>query len=138
VQKGAGVVSLVGEKLTEAQVEFAAGMVLNDVAGCNFVTAYGNMGDGNRLDPHYSLIVEFKQTPSEEETQTLADRFEAALCEVNIEYRERRCSNRLGPCALRPVPAGFVRDIRRRRHDTGIPDGQFKILRVTTDSFFSR
>jgi GH3 auxin-responsive promoter len=138
VQKGGGIVSLVGEKLTETQVELAASKALADIASkCNFVTACGQMSDGNALNPHYILVVEFSDVPTDVKVQSLADRFDATLCDVNSEYHDKRASRRLGPAVLRAAPNGFLRELRRRRHDAGIPDGQFKVMRVTIDPVFA-
>jgi hypothetical protein len=138
LQKGGGIVSLVGEKLTETQVQLAAAKALAGMESkCNFVTACGQMSNGDSLDPHYILVVEFSDLPADASVQTLADRFDAALCDVNIEYHDKRASRRLGPAVLRAVPNGFLRDLRKRRHDAGIPDGQFKVLRVTIDPVFA-
>jgi hypothetical protein len=59
------------------------------------------MSDGNGLDPHYILVVEFSQVPTDAKAQTLADRFEAAVCDANSEYHDKRASKRLGPAILR-------------------------------------
>ena len=87
IQKGKGVVSIAGEKLSEVQVIAAV---------------------------------------------------DEALRDHNLEYQRKRVSLRYGAPIIRVVRAGEFDRYRRRMVETGQrADGQFKILRLTSDTSFA-
>jgi len=136
VQKGKGVVSFTGEKLYETQVLAAAGKAFAGLPQRpELIAAVGEMR-GDR--PRYLFLVEFDSPPGESEGTDLAGRLERALCESNIEYAAKRDSMRIGPPVLRVVRSGEFDAYRKRMVEQGRADGQFKVLRLTSDTSFAR
>jgi hypothetical protein len=68
----------------------------------------------------------------------LADRLESELGLRNMEYQSKRDSHRLGAPVIRVVHQGEFEKYRKRMVEQGKLDGQFKILRLTTDAAFAR
>lgn len=136
IQKGKGVVSFTGEKLYETQVLAAAGKALAGVVPRpELIAAVGEMhGD----TPRYLFLIEHEVPPGREEALGLLARLEGALREGNVEYAAKRDSKRIGPPVLRVVPGGEFDAYRRRMVQQGRADGQFKILRLTSDASFAR
>ncbi len=58
--------------------------------------------------PWYLLHVDDNDAES---AADIAAEMDAALGEINIEYRARRESDRLGPVRLNPLPRGFLADL---------------------------
>jgi hypothetical protein len=139
VQKGKGVVSFTGEKLYESQVIAAVGEALQPISGSyEFIAAVGEMAGDKNARPHYVFLVEFDQAPSDADGQMLADRLESELGLRNMEYQSKRDSHRLGAPVIRVVHQGEFEKYRKRMVEQGKLDGQFKILRLTTDAAFAR
>ena len=136
LQKGKGVVSFTGEKLYETQVLGASAKAF---AGFGqrpeLIAAVGEM-HGDR--PRYLFLVEFDSPPGESEGAELVGRLERALRESNIEYAAKRDSKRIGPPVLRVVRSGELDAYRKRMVEQGRADGQFKVLRLTSDASFAR
>jgi len=136
VQKGKGVVSFTGEKLYETQVLEAAGKAFTGIdQRPELISAVGEM-HGDR--PRYLFLVEFDTPPGECEGAELVKRLEQALCESNIEYAAKRDSMRIGPPVLRVVRSGEFDAYRKRMVEQGRADGQFKVLRLTSDASFTQ
>lgn len=136
VQKGKGVVSFTGEKLYETQVLAAASKAFKGIAQRpELIAAVGEMR-GDR--PRYLFLVEFLAPPSASEGTELIRRLEHALCESNIEYAAKRDSKRIGPSVLRVVRSGEFDAYRKRKVEQGRADGQFKVLRLTSDASFAQ
>ena len=57
--------------------------------------------------------------------------------EQNVEYETKRKSLRYGPPVIRMVRSGEYDRYRRRKVEEGRSDGQFKILRLTSDISFA-
>ncbi|RJP17055.1 MAG: hypothetical protein C4520_17795 [Candidatus Abyssobacteria bacterium SURF_5] len=129
-RKGGNTVSITGEKLTETQVTEAVGRGAAALAVPidDFVLTL-------RLSepPAYVLLVE---TPERNERllRNLLDRFERELRLQNIEYAGKRDSQRLGHPSLCIVENGCFEQCRKRRVESGAPDGQYKIARLMYNS----
>jgi hypothetical protein len=137
VQKGKGVVSFTGEKLYEVQVIAAVEEALAALRGRYlFIAAVAELVDGGKL-PRLVFLIEFDDDITDREGSVLADQLDAALGRHNDEYRTKRASLRYGPPVLRVVQSGELDGYRRRRVESGCPDGQFKVLRLTTDTAFA-
>ncbi len=102
LSKGQRVSSIAGEKLTENQVVLAGqrierqlGVRLGDFAVC---PAWG-------AEPGYVVCVD---AACGGDPDQIARAFDAALCEVNIEYASKRKSLRLGPVQVRRLAAGWL------------------------------
>lgn len=136
IQKGKGVSSLTGEKLYENQVCAAvdrAGSVIP--GGFEFIVAAPEWKD----PPRYVLLVE-EEADSFPESQwrdwiTAVDQ---ALRIMNEEYDTKRKSLRLDSPAVRVLERGEFMRYRARRVAQGVPDGQFKILKLTPDLEFPK
>jgi len=136
VQKGKGIVSFTGEKLSEAQVLAAVEEAFRPVEGkYDFISAVGEM---NGDKPHYAFLAEFDRTPAPAQLQKIAQAVDDSLCAQNAEYASKRKSFRLDPPVLRVVRRGAFDEYRKRKVNGGRPDGQFKILRLTADEGFAK
>jgi hypothetical protein len=137
VQKGKGVVSFTGEKLYEVQVIAAVEEALAARRGRYlFIAALAELMEGGKM-PRLVFLVEFDDPVTDQEGSAIADRLDAAVGEHNDEYKSKRASLRYGAPVLRVVRSGELDRYRRRRVESGCPDGQFKVLRLTTDVSFA-
>jgi hypothetical protein len=135
VQKGKGVVSFTGEKLYEIQVIAAVDEALAAQRGRYlFIAALAEWVGGL---PRLTFLIEFDDDIADQDGAVLADRLDAALGNQNAEYHSKRASLRYGAPVLRVVRSGELDRYRRRRVESGCPDGQFKVLRLTTDASFA-
>jgi hypothetical protein len=137
VQKGKGVVSFTGEKLYEVQVIAAVDQALSALRGrYHFIAAVAELVDGTT--PRLVYLIEFDDPVADHDGQALVDRLDAALGEQNDEYLTKRKSLRYGAPIIRVVRSGEFDRYRRRMVETGQrADGQFKVLRLTSDTAFA-
>src|SRR5215218_2234948 len=137
IQKGKGVVSFTGEKLYEVQVIAAVDQALASLRGrYHFIAAVAELVDGTT--PRLVFLIEFDDPVTEHDGSALVDRLDAALGEENDEYLTKRKSLRYGPPIIRVVRSGEFDQYRRRMVETGQrADGQFKVLRLTSDTTFT-
>jgi hypothetical protein len=135
VQKGKGVVSFTGEKLYETQVIAAVDQALADLHGSyHFIAAVAELVDGTT--PRLVFLIEFGGPITDDRGAALVDRLDAAVGEQNVEYQTKRKSLRYGPPVIRTIQPGEYDRYRRRMVEGGRSDGQFKILRLTSDTSF--
>ncbi len=135
LHKGKGMVSFTGEKLSEAQVIAAVERGLADRHGAfEFIAAVGEVPDET---PRYAFLVEFDEPLEDGEGRRMLRGIEDALSELNVEYGAKRASLRIDAPVLRVIRPGAFNDYRRREVEKGRKDGQFKTLRLTTDSAFA-
>jgi hypothetical protein len=137
VQKGKGVVSFTGEKLYEVQVIAAVDRALAGLRGrYHFIAAVAELVDGT--SPRLVFLIEFDEPISDPDGSALVDRLDAALGEENDEYLTKRRSLRYGAPVIRVVRSGEFDRYRRRMVESGQrADGQFKVLRLTSDIAFA-
>src|SRR5215217_3072714 len=137
IQKGKGVVSFTGEKLYEVQVIAAVEAALAALRGrYHFIAAVAELVDGTT--PRLVFLIEFDDPVAEHDGSALVDRLDAALGDQNDEYRTKRKSLRYSPPIIRVVRSGEYDRYRRHMVETGQrADGQFKILRLTSDTSFA-
>jgi hypothetical protein len=137
VQKGKGVVSFTGEKLYEVQVIAAVDQALASLRGRHhFIAAVAELVEGTT--PRLVFLMEFDDPVAEHDGSALVDRLDAALGDQNDEYQTKRKSLRYGPPIIRVVRSGEYDRYRRHMVETGQrADGQFKILRLTSDASFA-
>jgi hypothetical protein len=137
VQKGKGVVSFTGEKLYEVQVIAAVDKALAALRShYHFIAAVAELVDGT--NPRLIFLTEFDDPITDHDGSALVDRLDAALGEENDEYLTKRKSLRYGAPVIRVVRSGEFDRYRRRMVETGQrADGQFKILRLTSDTTFA-
>ena len=137
IQKGKGVVSFTGEKLYETQVIAAVDKALATLRGrYHFIAAVAELVDGTT--PRLIFLIEFDDPITDQDGSALVDRLDAALGEENDEYLTKRRSLRYGAPVIRIVRPGEFDRYRRRMVETGQrADGQFKVLRLTSDTSFA-
>jgi hypothetical protein len=137
IQKGKGVVSFTGEKLYETQVLAAVDQALAALRGrYPFIAAVAELVDGTT--PRLIFLVEFDDPVADHDGSALVDRLDAALGEENDEYLTKRKSLRYGAPVIRVVRPGEFDRYRRRMVESGQrADGQFKVLRLTSDTSFA-
>jgi hypothetical protein len=137
IQKGKGVVSFTGEKLYEVQVIAAVEQALAARRGrYNFIAAVAELVGGTT--PRLIFLIEFDDEVTDEDGRKLVDGLDAALGDHNSEYETKRKSLRYGAPVIRVVRPGQFDAYRRRMVETGQrADGQFKVLRLTSDVSFA-
>jgi hypothetical protein len=137
IQKGKGVVSFTGEKLYEVQVIAAVDKALAALRGrYHFIAAVAELVDGTT--PRLIFLTEFDDPIADQDGSALVDRVDAALGKENDEYLTKRKSLRYGAPVIRVVRPGEFDRYRRRMVETGKrADGQFKVLRLTSDTSFA-
>jgi hypothetical protein len=137
IQKGKGVVSFTGEKLYEVQVLAAVDQALASLRGrYHFIAAVAELVEGTT--PRLVFLVEFDQPVADPDGSALVDQVDAALGAENDEYQTKRKSLRYGAPIIRVVRSGEFDRYRRRMVETGQrADGQFKVLRLTSDTSFA-
>jgi GH3 auxin-responsive promoter len=137
IQKGKGVVSFTGEKLYEVQVIAAVDKALAALRGrYHFIAAVAELVEGTT--PRLVFLIEFDDPVTDHDGSALVDRLDTALGEENDEYLTKRKSLRYGPPIIRVVRPGEFDRYRRRMVETGQrADGQFKVLRLTSDTGFA-
>jgi GH3 auxin-responsive promoter len=137
IQKGKGVVSFTGEKLYEVQVIAAVEAGLTALRGrYHFIAAVAELVEGTT--PRLVFLMEFDDPVADHDGSALVDRLDAALGDQNDEYQTKRKSLRYGAPVIRVVRSGEYDSYRRRMVETGQrADGQFKVLRLTSDTSFA-
>ena len=137
IQKGKGVVSFTGEKLYEVQIIAAVDKALAALRGrYHFIAAVAELVDGT--SPRLIFLTEFDDPVADHDGSAMVDRLDAALGEENDEYLTKRKSLRYGPPVIRVVRSGEFDRYRRRLVESGQrADGQFKVLRLTSDTSFA-
>jgi GH3 auxin-responsive promoter len=136
VQKGKGVVSFTGEKLYETQVIAAVEQAFANLRGrYHFIAAVAELVQATT--PRLVFLVEFDGPITNDEGALLVDRLDTAVGDQNVEYQTKRKSLRYGPPVIRTVQPGEYDRFRRRKVEEGRADGQFKILRLTSDTSFA-
>jgi GH3 auxin-responsive promoter len=137
IQKGKGVVSFTGEKLYETQVIAAVDQAFAALRGrYHFIAAVAELVDGT--SPRLVFLTEFDDPVTRPDGSALVDRVDAALGEQNSEYQTKRKSLRYGAPIIRVVRPGEFDRYRRRMVEQGHrADGQFKVLRLTSDASFA-
>ena len=134
VQKGAGVSSITGEKLTEEQVTTALSFAtrqlqLNNVGHFVLSVQLGN-------PPFYTGFVEPYGELSESVLSAMAATMDQSLQLQNIEYRDKRRSMRLGGIVLNSVIPGTFRRLRQQKVSDGAPEAQVKFPFLTNNTNF--
>jgi GH3 auxin-responsive promoter len=100
------------------------------------IAAVTELVDGTT--PRLVFLTEFDDPISDHDGAVLVDRIDAALGNQNDEYQTKRKSLRYGAPIIRVVRSGEFDRYRRRMVETGErADGQFKVLRLTSDTSFA-
>ncbi len=124
LHKGAHIASVTGEKLAESQVVSAIRSGLNRL---KLELQHYTLSPVWDDPPKYRLHIERGDIPIVEMRNRLATNVDAQLQELNVEYREKRLSGRLGPLECMAVPNGtWERYIRHRQSQFGASLEQYK------------
>jgi hypothetical protein len=112
LNKGAHISSVTGEKLSEYQAVAAVaeaqrrlGLRLQSFL---LLPTWGDL-------PYYSLLVEETDLREAGKADLLGAEVEAALRRLNVEYENKRSTQRLGPIRVRSIVVGSWSDFQRRR-----------------------
>jgi len=129
MQKGAGVTSLTGEKLTEQQF-LAAVQGAADEAGLKvpFFIGFGEVETSA-----YHIFAEIDGEPGEETLEKFRLDIDGRLRESNQEYRSKRASFRVKEPVLYRLPKASFDEFKARCMARGYRDGQFKLTHLMID-----
>lgn len=134
VQKGAGVSSITGEKLTEEQVAVALQFAMRQLHLDNVGHFILSVQLGN--PPFYTGFVEPNGEISDSVLKAMASTLDQSLQLQNIEYRDKRQSMRLGGIVLDRVNPGTFRRLRQQKVSAGAPEAQVKFPFLTNSTNF--
>jgi hypothetical protein len=127
VGKSGRYLNATGEKVTEAQVSEAMRRLARSLGvrpdGFTARLCWGEV-------PAIELAVEGEGLPM---PSALASAFDQALREVNVEYDDKRGSDRLGLPRVQALAAGSYAAWRARRVEEGAPEGQVKDPLIAMD-----
>lgn len=122
LHKAGNVLSLTGEKVTEDQVVDVMARAAGIIPPTNGFTVTLELTD----PPRYVLALECPEPLPSEVAERVLQRFDEDLSGVNVEYRDKRASQRLAPpCLLLLAPGSYMR-YRSHLQALGRPDGQIK------------
>ena len=129
VQKGAGIVNIMGEKLSEEQVIDATQAA---EAECPWtVNNYIMFGDYSVFK--YEYFVEFEENLTKEQKQLFLENLDEKLKSMNIEYDSKRKSNRLPLPELIELPKNSHQKIKDELVKQKLAkDGQYKDLYLSS------
>ena len=112
LNKGAHISSVTGEKLSEFQVVAAVTAAQHRLGiRLGSFLMLPTWGD----PPHYSLLVEETDLGPTYSSDRLAAEVEAELTRLNVEFENKRLTQRLGPVRVRSIRAGSWADFQHRR-----------------------
>jgi hypothetical protein len=118
LNKGTHISSLVGEKLSEHNVVQAMAQASKTI-GWEEEQCYEMVLSPQWADPpFYRLNIDggaFAGPEAQEQQRKLAEGFDRALIELNIEYKSKRKSGRLGPVRLRMLAPGYLAECDRQK-----------------------
>ena len=130
MQKGKNVSSATGEKLYESQVISAInkakemmGLAVEFFCACL----------ERQIPPSYSFLVEFSVEHDIHQKKSFLNNVESNLSEINIEYKTKRVSQRLGNPKLKVLEKGSFERFRKARLATLQHDSQFKASHLRSD-----
>lgn len=134
VQKGLGISSITGEKLTEEQVQIALRYAVSqlNLTALNHFTFAVEMG----YPPYYVGFVELNSDVADSVLDEFLRVFEQSLQLQNIEYKDKRATRRLGHPTVQVVPPGTFTKLRQQRVAQGAPEAQVKIPLLNASQTF--
>ena len=135
VQKGLGISSITGEKITEEQVLTAFRQVTRqlNLDTINHFTTEVKLA----LPPYYVCFIEIDTWLPHSVQEEFIRLFDQSLRCQNSEYEEKRYSNRLAMPKLEILPPGTYKSLRQQRVMEGAPEAQVKIPLLSTSSSFA-
>jgi len=130
IQKGKNVSSATGEKLYEAQIIDAIHKAKEATGiGVEFFCACLEW----QIPPSYSFLVEFTREHDPDKKKCFLSHVEDNLGKINIEYKAKRSSQRLGSPRLKILEKGSFERFRRSRLAVLQHDSQFKACHLRCD-----
>lgn len=130
IQKGKNVSSAAGEKLYEAQVIDAIYKAKEAIGiDVEFFCACLEW----HIPPSYSFLVEFTEEHDSGKKKSFLSRVEENLGRINIEYKAKRRSQRLGGPRLKVLEKGSFERFRKARLAVLQHDSQFKASHLRSD-----
>jgi hypothetical protein len=135
VQKGLNAVSLTGEKVYESQVNAA---VLKAVDKIGILIKFFSATVEPATPGYYVFLVEFDNSPSQEEKRALLGAIDKNLRIENREYNDLRNEGVLADPVLKIVKNGSFEEYRKKKIAEGAHDGQFKAPELTGDLNFQK
>jgi sterol desaturase/sphingolipid hydroxylase (fatty acid hydroxylase superfamily) len=129
-QKGKGVTNVTGEKLYEAQVLAAVAHAMAELGGTARFVAM--LADEHARDYRLYVEAERRLRPAAD----LARAVDAQLQRLNLEYRAKRESGRLGPLSAAWLAAGTEDAFKRVKVRQGQREGQFKMVALAYKASF--
>ncbi len=130
IQKGKNVSSAAGEKLYEAQIIDAIHKAKEAIGvDVEFFCACLEW----QIPPSYSFLVEFTQEHDASKKKHFLSHVEDNLGKINIEYKAKRSSQRLGNPKLKILEKGSFERFRRARLAVLQHDSQFKACHLRCD-----
>jgi hypothetical protein len=130
IQKGKNVSSATGEKLYESQIINAIHKA-RQTTGIN-VEFFCACLEG-QIPPSYSFLVEFSEDPDSRQKKHFLNHVEDSLGRINIEYKAKRSSQRLGNPTLKVLEKGSFERFRKARLEVLRHDSQFKVSHLRCD-----
>ena len=123
IQKGKGITSITGEKLSENQVIRAVKNIESflSISCVNFIA----LADKERNV--YQFYIELVENTDVDEIK-LQNKLENELCELNVEYKEKRASDRLKPLVVNILKPGAMEAYKTDCLQKGQREGQFKYI----------
>lgn len=129
IQKGAGIVNIMGEKLSEEQVIEATKSVESENAWT--VNNYIMFGDYTVFK--YEYFVEFEESLTKEQKQGFIVQLDDKLKSLNMEYQSKRDSNRLPLPEIIELPHNSYQRIKEELVKRQLArDGQYKDLYLSS------
>jgi sterol desaturase/sphingolipid hydroxylase (fatty acid hydroxylase superfamily) len=123
MQKGKGVTNITGEKLYESQVLTAVRQVMEQIGRIpRFV-----MMLADEAGQRYHLYVE-SDAGAKPQPRVFAERVDAQLRSLNVEYDAKRESGRLGEIAAAWLASGTEEAYKQASVRQGQREGQFKVV----------
>lgn len=123
IQKGEGITSITGEKISEEQVVIAA----KYVSKISKITIDFYLLFCDELNLNYKLFVEFEKDISEDEIQKFSTKFDVRMREINPEYEVKRGTRRLLAPKIYPLRKGTREKFREVLIENGYArEGQYK------------
>jgi hypothetical protein len=130
IQKGKNVSSATGEKLYEAQIIDAINKAKEAMGvDVEFFCACLEW----QIPPSYSFLVEFTQEHDAGKKKSFLNHVEDNLGKINIEYKAKRTSQRLGNPRLKILEKGSFERFRKARLAVLQHDSQFKAAHLRSD-----
>jgi sterol desaturase/sphingolipid hydroxylase (fatty acid hydroxylase superfamily) len=129
VQKGRGITSITGEKLSESQVVTAVQETLaNQSVSATFFLVLADVEAAR-----YRLLLECDVLS---DLSAFTSAVETALGLANIEYKEKRASGRLSALECHLMRKGFFESYKRHALADGQREGQYKVLALQYEADF--